>query len=49
LLYPVRDLLGFAVWAASYLGGNTFNWRGELYRFTPGGRIVAASRDLQTN
>jgi ceramide glucosyltransferase len=49
LAYPIRDLLGFIIWAASYLGGDTFNWRGELYRFTPGGRIVAASRDLQTN
>jgi ceramide glucosyltransferase len=49
LVYPIRDLLGFIIWAASYLGGDTFNWRGELYRFTPGGRIVAASRDLQTN
>ena len=49
LLYPIRDLLGFAVWTASYLGGDTFQWRGELYRFTPGGRIVAASRNLQTN
>ena len=49
LLYPIRDLLGFAVWVASYLGGDTFTWRGELYRFTPGGRIVAASRNLQTN
>ncbi len=49
LVYPLRDLLGFFVWAASYLGGSTFSWRGELYRFTPGGRIVAASRKLQTN
>jgi ceramide glucosyltransferase len=49
LIYPIRDLLGFIIWAASYLGGSTFNWRGELYRFTPGGRIVAASRNLQTN
>ncbi len=43
-LYPLRDLLGFVVWLTSYLGGSTFHWRGELYRFTPGGRIVAASR-----
>lgn len=48
-VYPIRDLLGFVIWAASYLGGSTFNWRGELYRFTPGGRIVAASRNLQTS
>jgi ceramide glucosyltransferase len=49
LVYPIRDLLGLVVWVASYLGGSTFNWRGELYRFTPGGRIVAASRNLQAS
>jgi ceramide glucosyltransferase len=48
-VYPIRDLLGAVIWVASYLGGSTFNWRGELYRFTPGGRIVAASRNLQTS
>jgi len=46
-IYPLRDLLGFFVWAASYLGGRYFHWRGELYRFTPGGRIEPASRKLQ--
>lgn len=39
-LYPVRDLLGFFTWVGSYTS-STFEWRGELYRFTPGGRIVA--------
>lgn len=43
-LYPLRDLLGFLIWATSYIGGGKFNWRGELYQFTPGGRIVAATR-----
>jgi ceramide glucosyltransferase len=43
-LYPVRDLLGFIVWLASYCGGSAFRWRGELYRFTPGGRIVSVKR-----
>lgn len=47
LIYPLRDLLGFSVWVASYLGGDTFNWRGELYRFTPGGRIVPATRKAE--
>jgi hypothetical protein len=28
---------------ASFSGG-TFYWRGELYRFEPGGRIVAQHR-----
>lgn len=40
LLYPIRDLLGFAAWMGSYTSG-VFHWRGEEYRFTPGGRIVA--------
>ena len=43
-LYPLRDLMGFFVWAASYLGGSSFRWRGELYRFTTGGRIVSVKR-----
>ena len=47
LVYPLRDLLGFIVWVASYMGGDTFNWRGELYRFTPGGRIVPATRKAE--
>jgi ceramide glucosyltransferase len=43
-LYPLRDLLGFIVWLGSYCGGSGFRWRGELYRFTPGGRIVSIAR-----
>jgi ceramide glucosyltransferase len=46
-LYPLRDLLGFFIWCASYLGGPTFRWRGELYRFTRGGRIVSVERASQ--
>jgi ceramide glucosyltransferase len=44
-LYPLRDLLGFIVWVGSYCGGSSFRWRGELYRFTPGGRIVSIARN----
>jgi ceramide glucosyltransferase len=40
-LYPLRDLIGFFTWAGSY-SSSAFEWRGELYRFTSGGRIVAA-------
>lgn len=43
-LYPVRDLLGFILWVSSYCGGSSFHWRGELYRFTPGGRIISIQR-----
>lgn len=42
-LYPLRDLQGFAVWCASFLS-HTFYWRGETYRFTTGGRIIAQDR-----
>src|SRR5262249_62139038 len=42
-LYPLRDLQGFAVWIASFLS-RKFYWRGEMYRFTKGGRIAAESR-----
>jgi hypothetical protein len=28
------------------MGGDGFVWRGEKYRFTQGGRIVPASREL---
>lgn len=39
-LYPARDLLGFCFWLASFTGRN-FTWRGEPYRFGPGGRVVS--------
>jgi ceramide glucosyltransferase len=42
-LYPVRDLQGFLVWAASFLSRD-FYWRGEMYRFTDEGRIIARER-----
>jgi ceramide glucosyltransferase len=42
-LYPLRDLLGFVFWMCGYLGGSSFQWRGERYRFSPGGRIVSVS------
>lgn len=46
LVYPLRDFLGFVVWLASYFGGSDFTWRGEMYRFTDGGRIVPAAREM---
>ncbi|HEX3662135.1 MAG TPA: bacteriohopanetetrol glucosamine biosynthesis glycosyltransferase HpnI [Acidobacteriaceae bacterium] len=36
LLYPLRDLLGFVCWAASY-GSSTILWRNRRYRLTRGG------------
>jgi hypothetical protein len=44
-LYPLRDFQGFVVWAASYLSREFF-WRGELYRFTAGGKIIAQDRKM---
>ena len=39
-LYPLRDLLGFFFWAASFLTGSSTTWRGQRYRIQPGGRMV---------
>ncbi len=39
-LYPLRDLVGFFTWVGSYTS-STFEWRGEIYRFTEGGRIIS--------
>jgi len=41
ILYPVRDLLGFGFWAASYLGSRIL-WRGRVFQLLPGGRMRAA-------
>lgn len=40
-LYPLRDLLGFCFWMASYTG-RVIDWRGEHYRLEDGGRMVKA-------
>jgi ceramide glucosyltransferase len=45
-LYPLRDLLGFFTWVASFTGG-VFFWRGETYRFGRGGRITPLNRHAQ--
>jgi ceramide glucosyltransferase len=36
LLYPLRDLMGFCFWAASY-ANNRILWRGEVYELGAGG------------
>ena len=38
-MYPVRDLMGFGFWCASFFG-DTIVWRGQRYRLLPGGRMV---------
>jgi ceramide glucosyltransferase len=40
VLYPVRDLMGFCFWAASYLSGRV-HWRGQVYQLMPGGNMRA--------
>lgn len=37
-LLPLRDVIGVAVWAGSYLG-NTVVWRGERFRLERGNRL----------
>lgn len=41
-LYPLRDLLGFFFWMASY-GSRVIDWRGEKYRMEDGGKMVKIS------
>jgi ceramide glucosyltransferase len=36
LLFPLRDLMGFGFWLASY-GSNKILWRGERYTLEKGG------------
>jgi len=43
LLYPLRDLLGFFYWAASY-ASNKILWRGRIYRLTDGGLMQAVQQ-----
>lgn len=45
-LYPLRDLQGFLVWAASFTS-HRFYWRGETYCFTEDGRIIAQDRNRE--
>jgi ceramide glucosyltransferase len=40
-LYPVRDLMGFGFWAASYWGSRIL-WRGRVFELLPGGKMRAA-------
>jgi ceramide glucosyltransferase len=41
LLFPLRDLMGFGFWVASY-GSNEILWRGELYTLEKGGYMRSA-------
>jgi len=46
-LYPVRDLLGFGVWVASYLG-RKMSWRDGCFQLTKGGKILVRDRHGHT-
>ena len=46
LLYPLRDLLGFIYWAASY-GSSEIVWRNQIYRLAPGGLMIPPSKDVE--
>lgn len=37
-LYPLRDLIGFLLWAASYRS-NLLQWHGKVFELEPGGTI----------
>ena len=41
VLYPLRDLMGFGFWAASYMGSRIL-WRGRMFQLLPGGKMRAA-------
>jgi ceramide glucosyltransferase len=43
VLYPLRDLMGFGFWAASYLGCRIL-WRGRVFQLLPGGKMRAADQ-----
>jgi ceramide glucosyltransferase len=45
LLYPLRDLHGFIVWSASYLGRPKWFWRDTDYVLLKGGKLVARRAD----
>ncbi len=41
VLYPLRDLMGFGFWAASYLSSRIL-WRGKVFELLPGGKMRPA-------
>jgi ceramide glucosyltransferase len=43
-LYPARDLLGFALWCASFFS-TSIVWRGEVYRLQMGGKMARAGEE----
>jgi len=48
LIYPLRDLLGFTVWVASYMG-DTMQYHGGAYSLGVGGRFEPVDRKTKPN
>jgi ceramide glucosyltransferase len=48
LIYPLRDLLGFAVWVASYMG-DTMRYHGGAYSLGVGGRFEPVDNKRKPN
>jgi len=46
VLYPVRDLMGFGFWAASYFGRRIL-WRGRVFELQAGGKMKEAGSEKQ--
>jgi ceramide glucosyltransferase len=46
-LYPVRDLIGFLLWCASFFG-STVVWRADRYRLQPGGKMSRVGVTAET-
>lgn len=46
-LYPLRDLMGFGFWCASYCD-RQIEWRGDWYRLEQGGRMVLVQPSATT-
>ncbi len=47
VLYPIRDLMGFCFWAASYIGRHIL-WRGRVFELLPGGKMRADSSQTRS-
>jgi ceramide glucosyltransferase len=45
-LIPIRDLISFSVWVASFVG-DEIEWRGARFRVLPGGQLAPGSRSEQ--
>jgi ceramide glucosyltransferase len=43
-LIPLRDLISFALWCFSFVE-NTIDWRGQHFRITKGGKLLALDRE----